>query len=80
MYNHFYMALTLRLTVWHGFLNKQRLLSYPELTYLLCITEVECLLRGTQMSPYIKQIHCLHRANSIQPKFVWNSDGLILAL
>ena len=44
----FYMVLTLGICVLHGSHNKQRPLPYTSLAYWFCITEVECLLRGTQ--------------------------------
>jgi hypothetical protein len=43
----FHIVLTLSLCVLCGSQNKQRLLPYTTLADWFCITEVECLLRGT---------------------------------
>ena len=42
------MVLTLSLPVQYGSHNKQQILPYTTLVDWFCITEVECLLRGTQ--------------------------------
>jgi hypothetical protein len=41
------MVLTLCLRVLYGYHNKQRLLPYTVLVDWFCVTELECLLRGT---------------------------------